>query len=188
MWRCLSFPCTHRSKDAIWTPRHWSTAPPLVSLTCSAQSSSLVHHHQNLQPVLWKEPMVNHLHKTIGTKGPIATVHSSNKMTNNKCPKRFEVPPFPVLLCQLFEPLLALFILYGDKVPVVVNQKILGKILRTDAIHLKQINPKQSNFKQEGFSNTLMPIVSPSLRWNGTPSSDSAFFFFFFLESCWLWK
>lgn len=33
-----------------------------------------------------------------------------------------------------------------------------------------------------------MPIVSPSLRWNGAPSSDSAFFFFFFLETCWLWK
>ena len=59
---------------------------------------------------------------------------------------------------------------------------------RTDAIHLKQINPKQSHFKQEGLSNTLMPIVSPSLRWNGAPSSDSAFLFFFFLESCWLWK
>lgn len=38
------------------------------------------------------------------------------------------------------------------------------------------------------FSITLTPIVSPSLRWNGAPNSDSAFFFFFLLETCWLWK
>lgn len=35
------------------------------------------------------------------------------------------VPPFPVLLRLLSDPLLALFVLQGDKVPVVVDQKIL---------------------------------------------------------------
>lgn len=40
---------------------------------------------------------------------------------------RSEVLPFPALLCLLSEPLLALLILHGDKVPVVVNQKILEK-------------------------------------------------------------
>lgn len=40
------------------------------------------------------------------------------------------VPPFVVLLGLLSDPLLALFVLQGDKVPVVVNQKILGDNIR----------------------------------------------------------
>lgn len=44
-----------------------------------------------------------------------------------------------------------------------------------------------TDFKTCVFSSiTLIPIVSPSLRWNGAPKSDSAFFFFFRLETCWL--
>lgn len=37
------------------------------------------------------------------------------------------VPPFAALLGLLSDPMLALFVLQGDKVPVVVNQKILGE-------------------------------------------------------------
>lgn len=51
--------------------------------------------------------------------------------------QNLEVPPFPVLLRLLFQPLLALFILQGAKVPVAVNQQILGDIMRTDLVGLK---------------------------------------------------
>lgn len=57
--------------------------------------------------------------------------------------KSKEVPPFPALLCLLSEPLLALLILQSDEVPVVVNQKILGKISRTDSVFLNKSKPKQ---------------------------------------------
>lgn len=50
-----------------------------------------------------------------------------------------EVAPFPPLLCLLSEPLLAPFILQGEEVSVVVNQKILGKISRMVSVFLKQI-------------------------------------------------
>lgn len=67
------------------------------------------------------------------------------------------VSPFPALLCLLSEPLLALLILQGDKVPVVVNQKILGRISRI-LVFVKQIQQKQKNkcsLKQTGFCKYL---------------------------------
>ena len=84
---------------------------------------------------------------------------------------------------------LAPLILQGEEVPVVINQKILGKISRTVSVFLKTKSSQNWTkffLNKQGFINTLMPTVSPSLRWNGAPSSDSAFRFFFFLETCWL--
>ncbi len=52
----------------------------------------------------------------------------------------FEVPPFPALLCLLSEPLLALLILHGDKVPVVINQNILGGKKIKQKISVSQTN------------------------------------------------
>lgn len=49
--------------------------------------------------------------------------------------------PFPAFLSLLSEPLLALLVFQSDKVPVVVNQKILKKVWKTDWVSLK---PKQN--------------------------------------------
>lgn len=74
------------------------------------------------------------------------------------------VPPFAALLGLLSDPLLALFVLQGDKVPVVINQKVLGENIRNK---LKRGLSQRFNItfcKSWVFSNTLIPIVSPSLR------------------------
>lgn len=58
----------------------------------------------------------------------------THNQSNCDSAQEFEAPPFPVLLRLLFEPLLALFVLQGNKVPVVVNQEILGDIIRIDLV------------------------------------------------------
>lgn len=62
-------------------------------------------------------------------------------------------------------------------------KRFWGKLFRQ---YWLQHNQKTNVFKHS--VGTLTPIASPSLRWNGAPSSDSAFLFFFFLETCWFWK
>lgn len=74
-----------------------------------------------------------------------------------------KVPPFPALLCLLSEHPLALLILQGEELPVVVNQKILGKYQEEFLLQTNQTKV-DSFLNKLGFINTLMPIVSPSLR------------------------
>lgn len=98
--------------------------------------------------VWWKVCLSNNIYKNT-----ITIITRSNKHYFPCCCmcQSKEAPPFPALLCLFSEPLLALLIIQSDEVPVVVNQKILGKISRTDSVFFKQIKTKADSFFKTGF-------------------------------------